>query len=279
MKTTFAHLSKEEQHVLANLKATLALRLAEEVFRLDSELRERYPARARARTRAMTIRIAGANPALAIKICFNSAEDSPIGMARAVSSRPSLVLFFPGAASAVKVLSGLKGIAIPLPLRPGAFEALDIFRSASRNAMDLLQVPETPERVKARLLLTATLYGIEAIAQESYLQRRMQIIPDGIVHVIVQEDSFSIHKQGDRIEVHGSGAHRAQNEPNDLAYTNSDARLIFVDYRSAMEVLSGKREAVVALGSGHVRIEGLLPLVQGLFAVLDRLSWYMGVEA
>jgi len=43
-------------------------------------------------------------------------------------------------------------------------------------------------------------------------------------------------------------------------------------------VLSGKRQAVVALGSGEVHIEGLLPLVQGLFAVLDRLSWYLGVE-
>jgi len=54
--------------------------------------------------------------------------------------------------------------------------------------------------------------------------------------------------------------------------------LSFAHYRSAIDVLSGKRQAVVALGSGEVRIEGLLPLVQGLFAVLDRLSWYLGVE-
>jgi hypothetical protein len=42
----------------------------------------------------------------------------------------------------------------------------------------------------------------------------------------------------------------AQNEPNDLENMNPDARLIFVDYRSAVEVLSGERQAVVALGSG-----------------------------
>jgi len=269
MKATFAHLTKEEQHVLAHLKAMLALRLAEEVFRSDHELRERYPVRTRVHARAIKIRIAGEKPPLTTIICFRSDDSLPMEKKNVAPTRPALVLFFPGAAHAVRVLSGLKGIAIPLPLRPGAFEALDIFRNASRKAMDLLRVTETPEQIRARLLLTATLYGLEAVAQESYLQRRMQIIPDGLVQVIVEKDSYFIQKQGDKIEVHGPGSHQV----------HPDARLIFLNYHSAVEILSGERQAVVALGSGQVRIEGLLPLVQGLFAVLDRLSWYMGVEA
>ena len=52
----------------------------------------------------------------------------------------------------------------------------------------------------------------------------------------------------------------------------------FRDAACAVAVFSGARPAVVALGCGEVSIQGLLPLVQGLFAVLDRLGAYMGVR-
>ncbi|HCO48237.1 MAG TPA: hypothetical protein DIT55_01870, partial [Spirochaetaceae bacterium] len=58
---------------------------------------------------------------------------------------------------------------------------------------------------------------------------------------------------------------------------STDAILRFSSPESALAILSGKRQAVVALGAGEVTIAGLLPLVQGLFSVLDRLSWYLGV--
>jgi hypothetical protein len=34
----------------------------------------------------------------------------------------------------------------------------------------------------------------------------------------------------------------------------------------------------VALGAGEVTVSGLLPLVQGMFAVLDRLAEYLAVS-
>jgi hypothetical protein len=95
----------------------------------------------------------------------------------------------------------------------------------------------------------------------------MQIVPDGSVCVRAEDISYFVIKKENRIEIR-----------NGAAPTSADAELVFSNYRSAVEVLSGARQAVVALGSGDVRIEGLLPLVQGLFAVLDRLSWYLGVE-
>ncbi len=57
-----------------------------------------------------------------------------------------------------------------------------------------------------------------------------------------------------------------------------NARLLFRDAAAAIAVFTGARPAVVALGAGEVTIGGLLSLVQGLFAVLDRLGAYMAVK-
>jgi len=188
------------------------------------------------------------------------------GIARVCSGGlPQVVLFFPGAASAVRVLSGNKGAVVPVPLGLGAFKALAFFRKASGRATELLRERKTPEDVRARLMLAATLHGLEVVASDSYLARRMEIIPEGMVAVRAGEIEYFVEKRGNAIHVIE-------------AQRNPDAVLSFADYKSAIEVLSGKRQAVVALGSGEVRIEGLLPLVQGLFAVLDRLSWYLGVS-
>lgn len=257
MKTNLAHLSVEEKGILARLKASLALRLAEEAYAADAELRKICPSNGI----AMRLGIRGTGVPLSMAVPQTS------------SRPPSLLLFFPDTEAAVRVLSGAKGTAIPLPLRSGAFKTLTFFRKASSRATELLRAADTSEVTRARLLLTATLYGLEAIAGESYLARRMQIVPDGVVGVRAGEIGYHVIKAGNTIHV--------QRDTPPAAVSGSprpDALLSFAHYRSAIDVLSGKRQAVVALGSGEVRIEGLLPLVQGLFAVLDRLSWYLGVE-
>jgi len=274
MKVNFAQLNQEEQRVMARLKATLALRLAEEAWRADPGLRAGSPARGV----AMKIALGGAGPSIPLDIpASDSLGDTRGGSApnsapsSALSRRPALALYFPSAVAAMKVLSGAKGLAIPLPLGAGAFGALAFFRRASSRATEMLRDPATPGNIKARLLLAATLFGLEAIAGESYLARRMHIVPDGAVRVSVEEIEYFVVKNGNSIRVLRTVA-------GSSAPVHADAELSFSDCRSAIEVLSGARQAVIALGSGQVRIEGLLPLVQGLFAVLDRLSWYMGVE-
>jgi hypothetical protein len=258
MKTNFAHLSPEEKSIVARLKASLALHLVEEASASDAGLQTICPPGGV----SMKLGIRGAGPALGLRV----AQISPTP-----PGRPSLLLFFPNTEAAVRVLSGAKGTVIPVPLGAGAFAALAFFRKASGRATELLRAPETSEATRARLLLAATLYGLEAIAGESYLERRMQIVPDGVVGVQAGEIAYRITKQGRTIQIQNNVA-PAPDSPS------PDALLSFAGYRSAIDVLSGKRQAVVALGSGEVHIEGLLPLVQGLFAVLDRLSWYLGVE-
>jgi hypothetical protein len=257
MKTNFAHLGPEERSVLARLKASLALRLAEEACAADAELQKRCPPNGI----AMKLGIRGSDAPLRLQV------------PRTSSRRPSLLLFFPNTEAAVRVLSGAKGTAIPLPLGSGAFVALTFFRKALGRAAELLRSPDTSEETRAGLLLAATLYGLEAIAGESYLERRMQIIPDGVVGIRAGGIAYQVTKKGRTIHVQRDAPSAAASGSPHL-----DALLSFAGYRSAIDVLSGKRQAVVALGSGEVRVEGLLPLVQGLFAVLDRLSWYLGVE-
>jgi hypothetical protein len=260
MKTNFAHLSPEEKSIVARLKASLALHLVEEASASDAGLQTICPPGGV----SMKLGIRGAGPALGLQV----AQISPTP-----PGRPSLLLFFPNTEAAVRVLSGAKGTVIPVPLGAGAFAALAFFRKASGRATELLRAPETSEATRARLLLAATLYGLEAIAGESYLERRMQIVPDGVVGVRAGEIAYRVTKRGRTIQIQNNVAPApASDSPR------PDALLSFAGYRSAIDVLSGKRQAVVALGSGEVHIEGLLPLVQGLFAVLDRLSWYLGVE-
>lgn len=263
MKTNFAHLSPEEKSIVARLKASLALHLVEEASASDAGLQTICPPGGV----SMKLGIRGAGPALGLRVPQTSQIlPTPPG-------RPSLLLFFPNREAAVRVLSGAKGTVIPVPLGAGAFAALAFFRKASGRATELLRAPDTSEATRARLLLAATLYGLEAIAGESYLERRMQIVPDGVVGVRAGEIAYRVTKRGRTIQIQNNVAPApASDSPRPAAL------LSFAGYRSAIDVLSGKRQAVVALGSGEVHIEGLLPLVQGLFAVLDRLSWYLGVE-
>ncbi len=268
MKTNFSQLTLEEKSVLARLKASLALRLAEEACACDTGLQRACPPRGV----SMKISIRGAGPVLGLRVPQGSRRSGP-----RPGRRPSLLLFFPSAEAAVRVFSGVKGTAIPLPLGAGALAALAFFRKTSSRATELLRAPDTSKETRARLLLAATLYGLEAIAGESYLVRRMQIVPDGVVGVRAGEIAYRVAKKGRIIHVQ-------KDAPSAVApaaapdSSTPNALLSFADYQKAIDVLSGKRQAVVALGSGEVRIEGLLPLVQGLFAVLDRLSWYLGVE-
>jgi hypothetical protein len=180
----------------------------------------------------------------------------------------SLILRFASPRSAARVLGGGSGIPFPLLLGQGAFAALAFFRAAAARLPLLLRDPATPQALRARLLAEAALRGLAVVAaSDDSLAERLAHVPDGSV-AVEAPGAFSIGlaKSGKRIEI----AEAAPARPN--------ARLAFRDAACAVAVFSGARPAVVALGCGEVSIQGLLPLVQGLFAVLDRLGAYMGVR-
>ncbi|MFA5851488.1 MAG: hypothetical protein WC820_02195, partial [Spirochaetales bacterium] len=184
------------------------------------------------------------------------------------------MLVFPSAHACARSLAGGRGIIIPLPFGVAFPRALRFFKAATGRAPELLRSPEVPPQPKARLLLAATAHGLAAVAGDSYLEKRMHHFPDGIVRIGSGDALFLLEKKGRSIQVLESAPDGGAGAATSRV---PDAILSFASPESAIAVLSGKRQAVVALGSGEVTIAGLLPLVQGLFSVLDRLSWYLGV--
>jgi hypothetical protein len=195
---------------------------------------------------------------------WSGGEPKPAG-----SGLPSLVLRFASAKASARVLGGGGGTPLPLPLGPGALAALGFFRAAAARVPVMLKDPATDGALKARMLCEAALRGLaEVAARDPGLDERMHHMPDGSVAVEAPGAfSLGLKKTGRRIEV------------LDTAPRSPNARLSFRDASSAVAVFSGSRPAVVALGAGEVAIRGLLPLIQGLFAVLDRLGDYLAVDS
>ncbi len=181
----------------------------------------------------------------------------------------SLTLRFTSPRACAKALSGGGGTPIPLPGAPGAFAALRWFRAAAPRAGAALSDTAIPIAARARLAATAAVYGLAAVGSaDPWLADRLAHVPDGTAAVVVEGAfSMAVRKSGRSIAAF------------DEAPERPSARLEFAGPEAALAVLSGKRPAVVALGSGEVVIRGLLPLVQGLFGVMDRLSDLLAVRA
>jgi hypothetical protein len=146
--------------------------------------------------------------------------------------------------------------------------ALRFFRAAASLATRLVGDAATPPALRARLLAEAALEGLATVASfDSWISERLAHAPTGLLAVECP-GSFAV------------GIHKGESETRvvDPVGRQANARLAFRDSATAIEVLSGKRQAVLALASGDVAIAGLIPLVQGIFAVLDRLGDFMAVS-
>jgi len=126
-------------------------------------------------------------------------------------------------------------------------------------------------RAVTRMLICAALRGIKEVAEnDSYTAARVAGIPDGIIALQVENDAgleARIEKSGSSFTVTTIADGRIPN-----------AVLTFKDADTAHKLFTGKINAVVALGTSDVRIRGRIPMIQGLFPILDRLSYYMAIE-
>ncbi len=184
------------------------------------------------------------------------------------AGRVSLTLRFASPRAAARVLSGGGGAPFPLFSGGGCFAALAFFRAAAVRAPALLADPAVEPALRARLLAAAALAGLCEAAGDPALAERLSHVPEGAVAVLAPGAfEFGVEKRGGILRF------------LDAVPRAPEARLEFRDAASAIAVFTGARPAVLALGSGEVSIRGLLPLVQGLFAVLDRLGEYLAVRA
>jgi hypothetical protein len=262
VRKTIDELRPAEARTLARIRLAVTAHLAALAGGLDPELRTL----AGMRPFLLELSAPGLPPAFIWSTAAGLSAFS--GGERPRAGLPSLVLRFGSTAACAKLLSGGKGAAIPFPLGLSAPVAFAFFKAAAARAPAMLADPATPAEIKARLLAEAALRGIAALGgSDPALAERLAHVPDGTVSVDAPAAfSLGLAKRGAAIFV------------LDAVPEKPNARLSFRDAAAAVSVFSGKRPAVLALGSGEVAIGGLIPLVQGLFAVLDRLGDYLAVK-
>jgi hypothetical protein len=266
MRETIDALSPAEVRVLARFRLDVAAHLAAEAAAVDPAVM----AKAR-RPFVLKLSCPGCPPAF---VSCRRTHDGGSFVVEAFSGgeRPpgsvSLTLRFAGPAACARALSGGGGTPIPIPRGPGMGAALAYFRAAAPRAAALIGDQSLPAAARARLMAVAALRGLAAVGSgDPALAERLSHVPDGSVAVTAPGSfSLGVVKRGGGIAATGAAP-----EP-------PSARLAFSDPAAALAVLSGRRSAVVALGAGEVTVNGLLPLVQGMFGVLDRLGEYLAVS-
>ncbi len=184
-----------------------------------------------------------------------------------------VLLWFPRHRDMTAVLSGGKGTLIPLPTGPGFFKALKAFqRSAGAvvAAMDVNpDIPDTPAlEKKTRLLLRAALRGVcEVYNHDHWVAARASHIPEGRIGIGVAG-----RKDISGVIVVNKGLMILEREPSEEGV---NAFLEFSDVKVCHAVLTGVEPALGALGEGRVMTKGKLPMIQGLFPLLDRFGEIM----
>jgi len=183
------------------------------------------------------------------------------------------VLRFSSWEDMTRVLSGEKGKVLPLPRGRGFLKGLKAFQLCAgevSRAMD--QVPEEGDEAalerKTRLLLTAALRGVaEVYNHDHWVLVKSRTIPAGRIGVRVAGRSdlggvLTVDRQNMVLETGGD-----QKDANAVLEFGS----VSVCYR----VLTGTIPAMGALGDGSVMLRGKLPMIQGLFPLLDRFGELM----
>ena len=262
MQKVLTALTKDEIAVLARIKIEVTLGLLALASGLDLGLK------AMAGKRAFGLGLSAPGVPLCRLVQEGRDGRAEVKVAPKGEGRLSLVLRFPSQLAAIRLLSGAKAAVLPIPRGVGAGAALGFFRAAAAKAPGLLKPGALSPGARARLLAGAALSGLCAVGNsDKVLAERMHHIPSGKVAVVCPGAfAFGVEKSGGELRF----CPEAPEAPN--------ARLEFRDAETAIGVFAGGRPAILALADGGVSIRGYLPLIQGLFAILDRLGEYMAVK-
>ncbi len=271
MRPFLDDLAPAELRVLARIRLAVTARLVAAAASRDPALAELS-----ARPFRLALRVPGLPRALVAGLDGRVSAWAG-GEVPALRLPADLTLLFPTPRDCARVLDGAPGRVLPIPGGLGAGRALRFFRAAAAAAPRILKSPDTPPAVRASLLLEAAVSAlVETAASDPYVSPKLEHAPDGLVVVDAGEGvRRALRKEGARLRlvpVPGSDADRPD-------AVRIDAVLAFRDPGAAVAVLAGKKSAITALGDCEASIRGLVPLVQGLFAVLDRASRYLAVQA
>ncbi|HOJ69213.1 MAG TPA: hypothetical protein PK379_07655 [Candidatus Hydrogenedentes bacterium] len=122
------------------------------------------------------------------------------------------------------------------------------------------------EHLSTRLMLNAAVRAVPVLAEEEGTCAKLAAAtPEGVLEIATLDGAFSgwIRKEGGRFTA-GLG------KPERVT-----ARMLFRDLDAARIVLTGKETGFAAIGLGLTRIEGLIPLVDNVSLIMDRLERYL----
>ncbi|MBI9101752.1 MAG: hypothetical protein JEY99_05015 [Spirochaetales bacterium] len=262
---TLDQLSLEEQKVLSYVKSGAAFFLLHFLAEEDPVVRRII----QNKSFGLGISVAG-GCRRAIRICDNS-----ITLIENSVGKTGVVFRFPASSQLNNLLSGRKAKMLPLIKSFSAGRIIDDFKGImARLPVYLNPDEETLSRdfkFITKLLMNAALRGIKEVAEnDGGVAVRVARIPDGIISIRVETEpdlETLVIKKGRFFNI---VAGPNGNKPN--------AVLTFKDVNTAYRLFSGKLNAVVALGTSDVKIRGRIPMIQGLFPILDRVSYYMSVK-
>ena len=248
-----SNIRKPYSQTVAAVRSGVVASLIQALIEIDSELKNSLPAG----QYAMKLKAPEAVESL---VSFNGGTKGA-------------VLKFVSCDAMSDTLSGGKGAFIPYPTGGGFTKALKAFQNCAAAVSKAMSfVPEKNDKEgiekKTRLLMTAALRGVcEVYNYDHWVKMKSASIPVGTIAVIIAE----------KPEISGTITIKNKKmkftQGSDLKTAN--AVLEFADIDTCYGVLTGQLAAMAELGSGKVMLKGKLPLIQGLFPLLDRFGELM----
>lgn len=217
--------------------------------------------------------------AIVLRVCGGPAVSVYLSRGRAVwangpAHAPSVILLFLSDRHLNAFFSGKKW-AVPVLLWGGwrlaalaRFSKLAARLEAVLNGdSHILAIPEG-RRLHTRLSLIAAGLGLRALAQgDDAARRALRAVPCGLA-------AFTIEGE-ERATVwfdHGSADDAAGwGEPP----RRPDVRIAFANIDVAYGALRDEIDSMAAVGGGQIKVEGLVPLADGLNFVMERLRSYL----
>jgi hypothetical protein len=123
-------------------------------------------------------------------------------------------------------------------------------------------------RLHARLSLRAAVLGLSPLARgDPQAQQELRALPCGLAAFSIGGDPSATtwfdHGSDDCAAGYG--------DPPRLP----EVRILFNDVETAFGALRDEIDAMAAMGTGRIRVDGLVPLADGLNAVMQRLRVYL----
>jgi hypothetical protein len=187
---------------------------------------------------------------------------------------PSVILLFFSHRHLNAFFAGKKW-AVPLPVWGGwrigvltRFSKLAGILESVLNAAPAALATPAGRRLHARLSLIAAGLGLHPLAEgDGPARTALRAVPPGLAAFVIDgEDGSTVWFD------HGSSDYAAGWA---VPPRRPDVRITFADIDVAYGAMRDEIDAMAAVGSGQIKVEGLVPLADGLNFVMERLRIYL----